>query len=349
MKRILFFSGLFALVFASVLSFQALLSTPQEILKVKAVGDLVMGTNYPENKLPSNPKGTLFSGVQSSLKGADLLFANFESTLTNYPTSSKNINRPLIFAFRTPPSYAQILKDMGFDILSIANNHSLDFHHQGFDDTMKNISEAGMRYTGKKGTVTYMTAKDITIAWIGFSHLKHHNNVNEIPEGVALVKEAKRKAQLVFISFHGGAEGGPALHVKNEMERFYGEYRGNLVALSHALVDAGADLIIGHGPHIPRAMEIYKGRLIAYSLGNFMGYRVFSTKGYAGYSLILEVDIDTQGNFVKGRIHPLLLTDAGVPYPDPEGKTIQLVRSLSKTDFPNRSPRIETDGAIFPQ
>ncbi|EPG74570.1 bacterial capsule synthesis protein [Leptospira fainei serovar Hurstbridge str. BUT 6] len=327
----------------------SLASAETETIKIKAVGDLVMGTNYPDNRLPNDPRNTLFSGVESTLRGSDVLFANFESTLTDYPTSSKNINRPLIFAFRTPPSYAKILKDVGFDILSIANNHSLDFHQQGFDDTAKNISSAGMRFTGKKGAITYMTVKGVTIAWIGFSHMKAaHNNVNEISEGAALVKEAKKKAQLVFISVHGGAEGGPALHVKNEQERFYGEYRGNLVALSHALIDAGADLFIGHGPHLPRALELYRGRLVAYSLGNFLGYRVFSTKGYGGYSLVLEADLDKNGNFVKGKIHPLQLSQNGVPSPDPENKTTELMQSLTKADFPGKGPRIQNDGTILP-
>ncbi|TGK15170.1 CapA family protein [Leptospira fluminis] len=346
MQRIPFF-------LSRAILFLACVSNPiwaeTETIKIKAVGDLVMGTNYPDNRLPSDPRNTLFSSVESSLRGADILFANFESTLTDYPTSSKNINRPLIFAFRTPPSYAKILKDVGFDVLSIANNHSLDFHQQGFDDTAKNISAAGIRYTGKKGAITYMTVKNTTVAWIGFSHMKAaHNNVNDIEDGVALVKEAKRKAQLVFISVHGGSEGGPALHVKNEQERFYGEYRGNLVALSHALIDAGADLFIGHGPHLPRAMELYRGKLIAYSLGNFLGYRVFSTKGYGGYSLVLEADLDKKGNFVRGKILPLQLSQNGVPAPDPENKTVELVQSLTKSDFPGKGPKIQSDGTVLP-
>ncbi|WP_210410134.1 CapA family protein [Leptospira selangorensis] len=348
MYRILTLSSLLglSLLFSQC---QPIESVEPETLKIKAVGDLVMGTNYPENKLPSDPRNTLFSQVEPSLRGADILFANFESTLTDYPHCAKNINRPLIFAFRTPPSYAKILKDVGFDIVSIANNHSLDFHQQGFEDTGKNLSEAGVRYTGKKGAITYMNVKGISVAWIGFSHMESaHNHVNHIEEGVALVKEAKKKAQLVFISVHGGAEGGPALHVKNEQERFYGEYRGNLVALSHALIDAGADLFIGHGPHLPRAFELYKGKLVAYSLGNFLGYRVFSTKGYGGYSLVLEADLDKQGNFIKGKIHPLQLSQNGIPAPDPDAKTTELIQSLTKSDFPGKGPKIQSDGSFHP-
>ncbi|XDD49429.1 CapA family protein [Leptospira sp. WS92.C1] len=317
-------------------------------IKIKAVGDMVPGTNFPEPLNIQDPRSFLFGKVEKYLKGADILFGNFESTLTNYPNTSKDTSRRMIFAFRTPPSYAKILKDVGFDILSIANNHSLDFHQQGFDDTQKNLSEVGVRYTGKKGMITYMNVKNISVAWIGFSHLKSHNSVNEIEEGVALVKEAKKKAQLVFISFHGGAEGGPALHVKNQMERFYGEYRGNLVEFSHSLIDAGADLVIGHGPHLVRAMELYKGRLIAYSLGNFMGYRALSSRGIVGYSLVLEAELDPQGKFVKGKIIPLQLDGVSIPEFDPEKKTIDLMRKLTKEDFPNQGPKILEDGVILP-
>ncbi|AXR62969.1 CapA family protein [Leptospira mayottensis] len=317
-------------------------------IKIKAVGDMVPGTNFPQPLKIQDPRSFLFGKVESYLKGADVLFGNFESTLTNYPNTSKDTSRKMIFAFRTPPSYAKVLKEVGFDILSIANNHSLDFHEQGFEDTQKNLSDVGIRYTGKKGMITYMNVKGISVAWIGFSHLKSHNNVNEIGAGVTLVKEAKKKAQLVFISFHGGAEGGPALHVKNQMERFYGEYRGNLVEFSHSLIDAGADLVIGHGPHLVRAMELYKGRLIAYSLGNFMGYRALSSKGIVGYSLVLEAEVDFQGKFVKGKIIPLQLDSTSVPEYDPEMKTIHLMKKLTKEDFPGKGPKITDGGAILP-
>ncbi len=162
-------------------------------IKIKAVGDMVPGTNFPQPLNIQDPRSFLFGKVESYLKGADLLFGNFESTLTDYPNTSKDTSRKMIFAFRTPPAYAKVLKEVGFDILSIANNHSLDFHEQGFVDTQKNLSDVGIRYTGKKGMITYMNVKDISVAWIGFSHLKSHNNVNEIGEGVALVKEAKKR------------------------------------------------------------------------------------------------------------------------------------------------------------
>jgi len=121
---------------------------PNVTVQIKAVGDIIPGTNYPQNKLHPN-KAVLFQAVQPSLQGADLLFGNFESTLTNYPYSAKSIGG-LIIAFRTPPDYASLLKEVGFDIMSVANNHSYDFSRQGFADTINNLEQAGVKALGEK-------------------------------------------------------------------------------------------------------------------------------------------------------------------------------------------------------
>lgn len=314
-------------------------------ITIKAVGDIVPGTNFPNNRLPSNNK-ELFKNVKPYLQGADILFGNFESTLTNYPRTSKDTSRPMVHAFRTPPNYANLLKETGFDVLSVANNHSLDFSVVGFADTMKNIKSAGMTPVGKKNEVAYVNVKNIRVAFIGFSHLELHNTVNDIASAKALVLEAKKNADMVVVSFHGGAEGTGALHVKNQQENFYGENRGNLVLFSRTMIDNGADLVLGHGPHVTRAMELYKGKLIAYSLGNFVGYKSLSTWGVLGQSLILEVKLNQQGDFVSGKIIPVQLNRQGIPYIDQQFRSVQLIRNLTKGDFPNTPLKINNKGEI---
>jgi poly-gamma-glutamate capsule biosynthesis protein CapA/YwtB (metallophosphatase superfamily) len=160
------------------------------------------------------------------------------------------------------------------------------------------------------------------------------------------VQKAKQNAQIVVVTFHAGAEGTGALRTRNATEYFFGENRGNVVLFSRTAIDSGADLVLGHGPHVVRALELYKGKLIAYSLGNFMGYRTLSTVAELGQSLVLEVELDRQGNFIAGKIHPLQLTSDGVPQPDPKGKTIRLMRSLTKQDFPKTPLTIKDDGTI---
>ncbi|MCT7961928.1 CapA family protein [Laspinema sp. D1] len=320
-------------------------SIPNRPITIKAVGDIIPGVDFPINKLHPQPE-QLFQGVTPYLQGADLVFGNFESTLTAHPYSGKDVSRPNIFAFRTPPSYTRLLKEAGFNVLSVANNHSLDFTDQGFEDTIKNIEAAGMVAASRKGEISYTTVNDIPIAFIGFSTYSYHNSILDLEAAKALVAEAQENATLVVISFHGGAEGTGAVHVKNRTETFFSENRGNLVEFSRAMIDAGADLVLGHGPHVPRALEVYNGKLIAYSLGNFMGYRSFSTVAELGYSLILEAEIDLEGNFIAGQIIPIHLDSKGIPSYDSQNRTVKLMQKLTQSDFPETPLSIEADGKI---
>lgn len=318
-----------------------------ETITIKAVGDIIPGSNYPYNKLPKDEK-ILFKSVKPYLQGADILFGNFESTLTDYRYSSKGGGGGMLFAFRTPPSYVKLLKDAGFHILNVANNHSWDFHEQGFKDTIKNIDGAGMTAVGKKGQIVYKNVKGVNVAFIGFSNYGDvHNSLLELKAGEAIVKEAKKKADIVVISVHAGAEGTGALRVRNHNEFFFGENRGNMVLFSRTMIDAGADLILGHGPHVARALELYKGKLIAYSLGNFMGYRSLSTAGELGESLILQVQMNPQGDFISGKIIPVQLNGQGIPAIDNDFRSVGLIRELTKGDFPNTPLKIDEKGQIL--
>lgn len=329
----------------SIFPSQPFTNTEENIISIKAVGDIVPGTNFPNNRLPSDKK-QLFQNVKPYLQGADILFGNFESTLTNYPRTAKDTSRAMVHAFRTPPNYANLLKETGFDVLSVANNHSFDFTAAGFEDTMKNIEKAGMTPVGKKNQIAYVNVKNVRVAFIGFSHLDTHNSVNNLAAGKELVKEAKKKADIVVVSFHGGAEGTGAMRVRNKAENFYGENRGNVVQFSRTMIDNGADLVLGHGPHVTRAMELYKGKLIAYSLGNFVGYRTLSTWGALGQSLILDVKLNANGDFVSGKIIPVQLDRRGIPYPDRQSRSVQLIRNLTKGDFPNTTLKIDSKGQM---
>jgi len=280
------------------------------------------------------------------LQGADILFGNFESTLTNHRRSAKDTSRALVFAFRNPPDYAKVLKDVGFDVLSVANNHSFDFSRIGFSDTIANIELNGMYAVGAKDSIVYATRNGLTLAFIGFSYLNTHNSINDLASTRALVSEAERNADITIVSFHGGAEGTSATRVRNRQERFYGENRGNLMLFSRAAVDSGADLVLGHGPHVPRAMELYKGKLIAYSLGNFIGYRTLSTSGILAYSLILEARLNEQGDLIDGKIIPIYIHRPGIPKYDDGFNSVRLIRQLTQQDFPNTPLAIESNGDL---
>lgn len=194
--------------------------SPLPPITLKAVGDIVPGTNFPDHRLPENQGKSLFQSIRPYLQGADVLFGNFESTLTDYPHTAKDISRGMTFAFRTPPAYARRLQEAGFDVLSVANNHSMDFAETGFADTIRAIEQAGMQAVGKKGQIVYRQVKGQTIAWIGFSYLEDHNNLHNLTAAKKLVKTAQQQAAIVVISVHAGAEGTDALRTQNVSESF---------------------------------------------------------------------------------------------------------------------------------
>jgi poly-gamma-glutamate synthesis protein (capsule biosynthesis protein) len=321
-------------------------SSAKPIISIKAVGDMVLGTNFPGDRLPADGGQWLFDDVKPYFAGADILFGNFESTLTDYPYSAKDINQGMTFAFRTPPAFANVLKDAGFNVLSVANNHSFDFSDQGFADTIANIEQLGMTAIGQKGKISYLTVKGVPIAFIGFSYLPDHNWMLDLDTARALVDQAKQQAQIIVISVHAGAEGSDAMNTPDRSELFFGEDRGNSVQFAHAMIDQGASLVLGHGPHVPRSLELYKSRLIAYSLGNFVGYQTLSSQGVLGNSMILQADLNDEGKFVGGKVIPVLLDANGVPYVDDTFRSVSFVRNLIESDFPVTPLLIEDDGTI---
>ena len=314
---------------------------------IQAVGDIIPGTNYPNYRLPSNADLLIPKSVRAHLSKADVLFGNFETTLTNHRYSAKDISRGQVFAFRSPPEYAKLFADVGFDVLNVANNHARDFGMVGFKDTMNNLKNVCIETVGHKNQILFLEKNNNKIAMIGFAPYGFYNSIHDLETAKALVKKARKDANIVVISMHAGAEGTGALHTKNKTEYFYGENRGNSIKFARTMIDAGADLVLGHGPHVPRAMEIYNGKLIAYSLGNFLGYRTLSTVAQAGYSMILEVEISPKGSLEQAKIIPVRMNGQGIPYIDQNFKTVQLVRYLNKHDFPDSTVEINKKGELI--
>ena len=144
----------------------------------------------------------------------------------------------------------------------------------------------------------------------------------------------------------GRMNGSTGHRVPQKTEIFFGESRGNLPLFAKTVIDAGADLVLGHGPHVLRGMEIYKDRLIAYSLGNFATYGWFRLAGATAETMVLEVKIDAGGKFVGGKINPFVLLDRGILTPDSSKSAIFTIRRLSQMDFPTSAPKVADDGTI---
>jgi len=315
---------------------------PHGTVTIAAVGDTMLGTTPT---LPASP-ATYLAPMRSALAG-DIVFGNLEGTLTDQ-TASKCGGAPSssCFAFRAPPELASALHDAGFTILSNANNHSFDFGQAGEDQTVRALHRAGIAQTGLPGEITIVHAKDFRIAFLGFAPYPNTGPLNDLPAARRLIRRAAAKADLVVCAIHAGAEGTAALHLTGGDETYLGEDRGNPEAFAHMAVKAGADLVLGSGPHVLRGVEVYRGRLIAYSLGNFAGYHNFSLEGVLGESVVLHATLAADGRFRSGRLTSVRLVGAGQPVPDSSGAAAALVGQLSRTDLGARGVRIGPGGVI---
>jgi poly-gamma-glutamate capsule biosynthesis protein CapA/YwtB (metallophosphatase superfamily) len=223
----------------------------------------------------------------------------------------------------------------------------MDVGAAGQESTMKALDAVGIAHAGRYGDTALVDVGGIKVALVAAHSGTCCLNVNELDEVKAAVALADRDADLVVFSFHGGAEGANARHVPGTTEIAWGEERGDVRALGHAAVDAGADLVLGHGPHVLRAMEVYRGRLVAYSLGNFMGYRQFGTAGgYGAITVLLEVVVAENGALVSAKLHPLVLDSDSVPHPDPAGTAFGQVAELSLADLGSAGVTVGPDGIL---
>jgi Bacterial capsule synthesis protein PGA_cap len=325
-------------------------------ISLSATGDIIMGA--APNSLPPSGARTFFADVKGALQ-ADLPMGNLEQPLTNdtgvtkCPTPSPGPGgaptKQTCFAFRSPPGYAEVLKDAGFKVLNLANNHAYDFGAEGNRQTRAALAVAGVGSTGAPGQITVVDVKGVKVAVLGFSSYPWSQSVVDIDAAAALVRRAKQQADLVVIQMHVGAEGADRTHVRPGTELFLGENRGDSIKFAHAVVDAGADLVVGHGPHVMRAMEFYRGRLIAYSLGNFAGYKALGYSGVVGVGGVLKVSLHKDGSFAGGTLVPTRMAAPGLPALDPARQALSLVRGLSAADLPATGARIGDDGSIAPQ
>ena len=325
-----------------------------EPITIAAVGDIMMASPYPnDSRMPPNDGADLFKEATPILSAADIAFGNLEGPIVDSGSSGKcSPGSTRCFAFRTPTRYGKYLKEAGFDMMSVANNHAGDFGLPGRVSTQKVLDEQGIKYAGSldpPATIAYLDVKGKKVALVAFGHNNGMPNVSDLPGATRLVTEANKNADIVIISFHGGAEGTNAQNVPNRSEVFLGENRGNLPAFAHTVIDAGADIVLGHGPHVMRGMEMYKDRLIVYSMGNFCTYGWFQLAGETALSEIVEAKLATDGKFISGKINAVRLEGRGTPVLDNSGAAIRVVRNLSTMDFGANAPKIADDGTITPK
>ncbi|MDR1166371.1 MAG: CapA family protein [Deltaproteobacteria bacterium] len=300
-----------------------------DVITVAAMGDIMLGT---ENLLPPDGAKDFFADVTPYLKGRDIVFGNLEGPLTDRGYPAKDTSTGRSFCFRTPPSYGQVLKDAGFTILSMANNHALDYGEEGRAQTVEVLDGLGIKRAGAPLELTEDRVRGHSIVYFGLAPNVGSQNINDIPGAVAMVKEALKNdpAALVVVSFHGGAEGSGQMSLPDGPETFLGERRGDLRVLARALIDAGAAMVLGHGPHVPRGVEIYRDRLIAYSLGNFATANGINVKGANGLAPLLLAEMDGTGRILGWRIVSFRQKPNQGPKADPTDEAALTIERLSE-------------------
>ena len=324
-----------------------------DTVQIVAVGDIMLGTIYPDGKHlpPNNNCSAQLSLVKPIFASGDIVFGNLEGVFTDSKTYAKKCKNPSIcYTFGMPTSYVNCLKDAGFNLLSIANNHVGDFGEHGRKTTVETLKKSGIRFAG---LVDYCVSDTFTINGIKYGFCAFAPNsgtvdIRNIPVAEKIVKELAATCQIVIVSFHGGAEGAKYQHVTRKTETYLGENRGNVYEFAHRMIDAGADILLGHGPHVTRAIEIYKNRFIAYSMGNFCTYDRINISGVNGLAPILKIQTDKNGAFLQAEIVSTYQEKFQSVRVDEQQRVLKIIQKLTKVDFPemNNVITISDDGFI---
>lgn len=323
---------------------------PDSSISIAAVGDMMLGTSYPNNyTLPPDSAKNSFAVIADELRNADVTFGNLEGSLLDggNPAHYKLHQRSKAYLFRMPTAYASVFKNAGFNLLSLANNHIGDFGDTGRMSTTNVLDSIGINYGGLLShPSTVFERNGVKYGFCAFAPNANTLPILDLKNATRIISQLKQQCDILIVSFHGGGEGVAYEHIPFAMESFISEKRGDVNAFAHNAIDAGADIILGNGPHVSRAMEIYKNRLIAYSLGNFCTYKSVSVAGVCGLAPLLKVKLNKKGEFLKGRIISLRQAhDKGLEL-DSLNRAAIRIRELTEADFPDAGLLISNTGEI---
>ncbi len=329
----------------SVFTLNVFCSPSQDTLTIAITGDIMMGTTFPNMALPENEGKQLFLDAEEILSRADLAVGNLECALCDSGNTQKVISDQC-FAFQTPTHFSARLSEAGYDFLSLANNHSYDFGLSGLESTEKALDEQGISYAGIKGRThsTIIKRNGVTFGLCAFGHNYYTVRHNDISLVKSVLEELRPKCDILIVSFHGGGEGSAYSHLPYGREFYLDEDRGDLRTFAHFCIDNGADLVYGHGPHVVRCIEVYKGHFIVYSLGNFCTPYGMNLKGRMGYAPLLEIKILENGTFFSGRIHSFIQQRGVGPRRDTSNTAAQEMKDLTLSDIKNNPIFIDKDG-----
>jgi hypothetical protein len=336
-------------------------------VRVCAGGDVTLGTNLDtawmrvaSTRLRTrfgqrDDPTTLLAPLRPLVSDAELVLVNVESAIGAGPAPSKCGARSTnCFAFRAPPSSARALRGLrarGTVIGNLANNHARDAGSEGRDRTIAALERAGVVVTGVDSNATPVrTMAGDTIGVLGFYTSDSTPDARDTAAVRRLVARASGRYPAVIVTMHLGAEGRDAQRTSDVAERYLGIDRGNPVAFADAAVRGGAAMVIGHGPHVLRAVEWReRGALIAYSLGNLVTYGPFRLSEPANRGAVLCATLDQRGRPRDAELRATQQLAPGVMRPDGSARAAALVDSLGRLDFPVTGARVRARGRLEPR
>lgn len=321
----------------------------RDSITILGVGDIMLGTDFPKKEyLPPDDGAHLLKPVQPYIREADIAFGNLEGTfLTGNHPGKKCKDTLLCYAFKMPDHYARHLTAAGFDVVSVANNHINDFGEKGKRNTVEVLGREGIQYAGLGFCpTTVFRVDDLTIGFTAFAPNTGTLNFKDYASAARIVGGLDSICDIVIVSFHGGAEGSTRTHVTRQDELFVGENRGNPYRFARTVIDAGADIVFGHGPHVTRAVDLYRDRLICYSLGNFATYGRFNLSGVSGIAPMVRVTVNRKGEFQSALIRSIRQPGEGGPVIDEQQRALREIIQLTRSDIPEAPLLITMDGRI---
>lgn len=337
-------------------------------LRVCAGGDVTLGTNLDagwarmaakrirDEFATSDHPDSLLIPLRPLVSNADVVLVNVESAIGEGRAPSKCGPRSTnCFAFRAPTASGDALRRLtstGSVVGNVANNHARDAGDEGRDSTIALLTRAGVHVTGADTIATpVVTPAGDTIGVLGFYTSSDSPDARDTAAVHRHVERASQQYPLVIVTMHLGAEGATAQRTRDATEVFLKRIdRGNPVAFADAAVRGGAALVIGHGPHVVRAIEWRdRGALVAYSLGNLLTYGPFGLKEPMNRGVVLCATIDTTGRVSSATLAPTVQLAPGVLQADSLARSATLVDSLGRLDFPRTAVRVGPGGALLPR
>ncbi|RZT93207.1 capsule synthesis protein PGA_cap [Ancylomarina subtilis] len=323
----------------------------EKLVSIIGVGDIMLGTNFPYPKyLPPQNGDNLMKSLYPYLRNATISFGNLEGAFSDTLAVTKRCQDTAnCYAFRSPDFLFKHIVDAGFDVLSMANNHSGDLGVAGRLNTIEQIEKAGLSHVGLLEYPSIVIERDgIKFGFCAFAPIKGTCDINDLKEAERIVSSLNDRCDITVVSFHGGAEGSKYEHLTREREIFLGEDRGNVYEFARKMIDAGADVILGHGPHVLRAVDLYKDRFIIYSLGNFCTYSRMKVSGINGLAPILKVFTNKKGEFKKAEVISCKQIKGLGTRIDKLNKSALKLKELTQTDIPEAKLKISENGLITP-